>query len=88
MKISGPEITTVAGSRGAGSEALEEEAPPVADQALSLVGGTHLLILHSALGLLGGRLVLLDPGLDGVEVVDELDETERGAGGYGHTGVK
>lgn len=22
------------------------------------------------------------------EVVDELDETERGAGGYGHTGVK
>jgi dUTP pyrophosphatase len=22
------------------------------------------------------------------EIVDELDETERGAGGYGHTGVK
>ena len=23
-----------------------------------------------------------------LELVEELDETERGAGGYGHTGVK
>ena len=40
---------------------------------------------RSGLALKHGITVLNTPG---TIVVEELDETERGAGGYGHTGVK
>lgn len=34
------------------------------------------------------QLVVVRCVIEGIEIVDELPETERGAGGFGHTGVR